>query len=40
MKPLIVTSLAQIHLATLATGEKVAIKIRHSGVEEILEGQF
>ncbi len=39
-QPLAVTSLAQLHKATLITGEEVVVKIQHPQIRETLKGQF
>lgn len=39
-EPLAVTSLAQVHRATLLDGAEVVIKVKHPGISQILGGQF
>lgn len=39
-EPLSVTSIAQLHRATLVTGEDVVIKVQHPGISDILAAQF
>ncbi|WP_415062520.1 AarF/UbiB family protein [Bdellovibrio sp.] len=39
-EPMVVTSLAQVHRATLLGGEEVVIKVKHPGISQILDGQF
>lgn len=38
--PVAVASIGQVHAATLPSGAKVAVKIRHDGIREALESDF
>ncbi|MBX7203307.1 MAG: AarF/ABC1/UbiB kinase family protein [Bacteroidia bacterium] len=38
--PIASASIAQVHLATLHTGEQVAVKIQRPGIEEIIKGDL